>query len=101
MVINRAFLSFSSIIMPLDVFDDFWLYMKCKLKFYPSEVDVVVYAIYGTISLMQIEPHDYIAKLFHSFICFNNILLAFGKDIWAYISVGYFKQVQLSSISLS
>ncbi|PWA88378.1 Adenylosuccinate lyase [Artemisia annua] len=41
----------------------------------------------------QIEPHDYMAKLFHSFIRFNNILLDFDKDIWGYISVGYFKQV--------
>ncbi|KVI09904.1 Adenylosuccinate lyase [Cynara cardunculus var. scolymus] len=41
----------------------------------------------------HIEPHDYMAKLFHSFIRFNNILLDFDKDIWGYISVGYFKQV--------
>ncbi|KAJ0465955.1 putative adenylosuccinate lyase [Helianthus annuus] len=41
----------------------------------------------------QIESHDYMAKLFHSFIRFNNILLDFDKDIWGYISVGYFKQV--------
>ncbi|KAJ0551485.1 putative adenylosuccinate lyase [Helianthus annuus] len=42
---------------------------------------------------MQIESHDYMAKLFHSFIRFNNILLDFDRDIWGYISVGYFKQV--------
>ncbi|KAI7741072.1 hypothetical protein M8C21_006474 [Ambrosia artemisiifolia] len=41
----------------------------------------------------DIESHDYMAKLFHSFIRFNNILLDFDKDIWGYISVGYFKQV--------
>nr|XP_043618240.1 adenylosuccinate lyase-like [Erigeron canadensis] len=41
----------------------------------------------------QIESHDYMAKLFHAFIRFNNILLDFDKDIWGYISVGYFKQV--------
>ncbi|KAJ0948582.1 putative adenylosuccinate lyase [Helianthus annuus] len=40
-----------------------------------------------------IEYHDYMAKLFHSLIRFNNILLDFDKDIWGYISVGYFKQV--------
>ncbi|KAJ0479428.1 putative adenylosuccinate lyase [Helianthus annuus] len=33
------------------------------------------------------------AKLFHSFIRFNNILLDFNRDIWGYISVGYFKQL--------
>lgn len=43
--------------------------------------------------ITQIEPHDYMAKLFHTFIRFNNILLDFDKDIWGYISVGYFKQV--------
>ncbi|PWA54231.1 Adenylosuccinate lyase [Artemisia annua] len=44
-------------------------------------------------NIEAIEPHDYMAKLFHSFIRFNNILLDFDKDIWGYISVGYFKQV--------
>ena len=42
---------------------------------------------------MQIEPHDYMAKLFHSIIQFNNILVDFDRDIWGYISLGYFKQV--------
>ncbi|CAH1449547.1 unnamed protein product [Lactuca virosa] len=46
-----------------------------------------------TLFVTQIESHDYMAKLFHSFIRFNNILLDFDKDIWGYISVGYFKQV--------
>ncbi|KAL4568748.1 hypothetical protein LXL04_024363 [Taraxacum kok-saghyz] len=41
----------------------------------------------------DIESHDYMAKLFHSFIRFNNILLDFDRDMWGYISVGYFKQV--------
>ncbi|KAL7613605.1 uncharacterized protein LOC111901299 [Lactuca sativa] len=41
----------------------------------------------------QIESHDYMAKLFQSFIRFNNILLDFDKDMWGYISVGYFKQL--------
>ncbi|CAH1449545.1 unnamed protein product [Lactuca virosa] len=44
-----------------------------------------------TLFVTQIESHDYMAKLFHSFIRFNNILLDFDKDIWGYISVGYFK----------
>jgi len=42
---------------------------------------------------MQIEPHDYIAKLFNAVIQFNNILTDFDRDIWSYISLGYFKQV--------
>jgi adenylosuccinate lyase len=40
----------------------------------------------------QIEPHDYIAELFHAFSRFNTILIDFNRDIWAYISLGYFKQ---------
>lgn len=41
----------------------------------------------------QIETHDYMAKLFHGIIQFNNILIDFDRDIWSYISVGYFKQI--------
>ncbi|MDH5353938.1 MAG: adenylosuccinate lyase [Gammaproteobacteria bacterium] len=40
----------------------------------------------------QIEPHDYIAELFDSLSRFNNILIDFSRDIWSYISIGYFKQ---------
>lgn len=40
----------------------------------------------------QIEPHDYMAELFHAIIQFNNILMDFDRDIWGYISFRYFKQ---------
>jgi adenylosuccinate lyase len=40
----------------------------------------------------QIEPHDYIAECFHTLIRFNNITLDFDRDVWSYISMGYFKQ---------
>ncbi len=40
----------------------------------------------------QIEPHDYIAELFHAIERFNTILLDFDRDVWGYISLGYFKQ---------
>ncbi|MEN8174186.1 MAG: adenylosuccinate lyase [Pseudomonadota bacterium] len=40
----------------------------------------------------QIEPHDYIAELFHAVSRFNVVLLDFCRDVWAYISQGYFKQ---------
>jgi len=40
----------------------------------------------------QIEPHDYIAELFAAVGRFNTILIDFDRDIWAYISLGYFKQ---------
>ncbi|KAG5533488.1 hypothetical protein RHGRI_027607 [Rhododendron griersonianum] len=40
-----------------------------------------------------IEPHDYMAKLFHTIIQFNTILTDFDRDMWGYISLGYFKQI--------
>ena len=40
----------------------------------------------------QIEPHDYIAELFDAQIRLNTILIDFSRDIWSYISIGYFKQ---------
>lgn len=40
----------------------------------------------------QIEPHDYIAELFSAIIRFNNVLIDFDRDLWGYISLGYFKQ---------
>ena len=40
----------------------------------------------------QIEPHDYLSELGHSLIRFNTILLDFCRDMWSYISLGYFKQ---------
>ena len=40
----------------------------------------------------QIEPHDYIAELFDAIARFNTIVLDFDRDIWGYISIGYFKQ---------
>ena len=40
----------------------------------------------------QIEPHDGIAELFDSIARFNTVLIDLDRDIWGYISVGYFKQ---------
>lgn len=40
----------------------------------------------------QIEPHDYIAELFDAIARFNTIVIDFDRDIWGYISLGYFKQ---------
>jgi adenylosuccinate lyase len=40
----------------------------------------------------QIEPHDYMAELFDALARFNTILTDFNRDIWGYISLGYFKQ---------
>ncbi len=41
---------------------------------------------------IQIEPHDYIAELFDALARFNNVLNDFCRDVWSYISIGYFKQ---------
>ena len=40
----------------------------------------------------QIEPHDYLAEIFHCIMRFNQIVLDFDRDIWSYISINYFKQ---------
>jgi adenylosuccinate lyase len=40
----------------------------------------------------QIEPHDYIAEYFAAVARFNTILIDFDRDVWSYISIGYFRQ---------
>ena len=41
---------------------------------------------------IQIEPHDYMAELFDAVTRTNTILIDWSRDVWGYISVGYFKQ---------
>ncbi len=41
---------------------------------------------------IQIEPHDYMAELFQTISRINTILIDFNRDVWGYISMGYFKQ---------
>ena len=41
---------------------------------------------------IQIEPHDYMAELFDAVARANTILIDFARDVWGYISLGYFKQ---------
>ena len=41
---------------------------------------------------IQIEPHDYMAELFDAIARANTILIDLSRDIWGYVSVGYFKQ---------
>jgi adenylosuccinate lyase len=41
---------------------------------------------------IQIEPHDYMAELFDAVARCNTILIDFARDVWGYVSVGYFKQ---------
>jgi adenylosuccinate lyase len=40
----------------------------------------------------QIEPHDTVAELFDAFARANTILIDFDRDVWGYISLGYFRQ---------
>lgn len=40
----------------------------------------------------QIEPHDYMAELFDAIARFNTVLIDFDRDVWSYISIGYFVQ---------
>lgn len=40
----------------------------------------------------QIEPHDYVAELCHCMQRINTIAIDFARDMWSYISIGYFKQ---------
>ena len=40
----------------------------------------------------QIEPHDFLAEIFDNLARMNNILIDFNRDLWSYISLGYFKQ---------
>jgi adenylosuccinate lyase len=41
---------------------------------------------------IQIEPHDYMAELYDNLSRINTILIDINRDIWGYVSVGYFKQ---------
>lgn len=40
----------------------------------------------------QIEPHDHLAQWLQTLVRFNNVLIDFNRDVWGYISLGYFKQ---------
>jgi adenylosuccinate lyase len=40
----------------------------------------------------QIESHDYMAEYFHALVRINTILIDFSRDVWGYISLGYFRQ---------
>ena len=72
---------------------------NAHLSAYP-EIDWVLHAQTFVESLgiawnpytIQIEPHDYMAELFDAVARFNTVLIDFCRDIWSYISIGYFRQ---------
>jgi len=41
---------------------------------------------------VQIEPHDSFAELFDAYACANTVLLDLDRDLWGYVSLGYFRQ---------
>ncbi len=45
---------------------------------------------------IQIEPHDYMAEYFDTLRRFNTILIDLCRDVWAYIALGYFKQLTVA-----
>src|SRR5690606_5697155 len=45
----------------------------------------------------QIEPHDYLAELLDALARFNTVLIDLNRDIWGYISLGYFNQKVVAS----
>jgi adenylosuccinate lyase len=57
-----------------------------------AERVIVGLGVAQTAHTTQIEPHDYMAELFDAFARANTILIDFNRDVWGYISVGYFKQ---------
>ena len=46
---------------------------------------------------IQIEPHDYMAEFFQTLTRINTILIDFARDIWGYVSLGYFKQKKIET----
>ncbi|MBQ9183225.1 MAG: adenylosuccinate lyase [Neisseriaceae bacterium] len=44
---------------------------------------------------IQIEPHDYMAEFFQTISRINTILIDFARDVWGYVSLGYFKQKKI------
>jgi adenylosuccinate lyase len=44
----------------------------------------------------QIEPHDYMAELFDTLSRFNTVLIDLARDLWGYISLGYFRQATVA-----
>jgi adenylosuccinate lyase len=51
--------------------------------------------LHGNSHTTQIEPHDFIAELMDALARFNTILIDFNRDVWSYISLGYFQQQKI------
>jgi len=68
--------------------------VACPNADWPSFAKVFVEGLGLTFNpyVTQIEPHDFIAELFDACARFNTVLLDLCRDMWGYISLGYFKQ---------
>jgi adenylosuccinate lyase len=74
----------------LSAWPDFdWESFACKVVETPEPMGLgLTFQPYS----IQIEPHDYMAELFDSISRANTILIDLSRDIWGYVSLGYFKQ---------
>jgi len=66
-------------------------YPKKNWQKFSKEFIISIGLVYNPYTT-QIEPHDFMAEIFHTISRVNIILIDFNRDIWAYISNGYFKQ---------
>ena len=66
-------------------------YPKKNWQKFSKEFIISIGLVYNPYTT-QIEPHDFMAEIFHTISRINTILIDFNRDIWAYISNGYFKQ---------
>jgi adenylosuccinate lyase len=77
---------------------------NAHLSAYPTEVDwpKFIGAFITSLGLVdnpyttQIEPHDFVAESFEALCRFNNVLLGLDRDMWGYISMGYFTQKRVA-----
>ena len=66
-------------------------YPKKNWQKFSKEFIISIGLVYNPYTT-QIEPHDFMAEIFHTISRINTILIDFNRDIWVYISNGYFKQ---------
>ena len=66
-------------------------YPKKNWQKFSKEFIISIGLVYNPYTT-QIEPHDFMAEIFHTISRINTILIDFNRDIWFYISNGYFKQ---------
>jgi len=74
---------------------DWHAFSKKVIESAPAESDEINFCGLGLKQqtyTIQIEPHDYMAELFDAISRINTILIDWSRDVWGYVSLGYFKQ---------